>query len=113
MPNDHEDTMPDDLLYFASQVARSVRRRDGMRELETPGTNLVLQREERILAERRKRLDLLIESARVTDDLPPKGDLLGLLGRFAGEMTEEHTECALAAGVLLEAAYPDPEAVQP
>ncbi len=108
MPDNH-----DDLLYFAHQIARSVRRRDGMLELETPGANLVLQREEKILATRRRRLELLVEAARVTDDLPPKDDLLGLLGRFAGEMTEEHAERVLAAGVLLEAAYPEPVPVQP
>ena len=106
----------DDLMYLARQVARSMCRREKMIDLETPGTNLVLQREEKMLAEREARLKLLVDAARVAGDLPPKDDLLDSLGRFAGDLTKEHAEGALAAGVLLEAGYPDkpePGPVQP
>jgi hypothetical protein len=104
----------DDLLYLAQLVARSRFRLEKLLECETPDTNLVLCREEKMLAEREARLKLLVDAARVAGDLPPKSDLLGSLGRFAGEMTKEHAEGAVAAAVLLEAAYPDkPEPVQP
>lgn len=98
----------EDLMYLARQVAKSIRRREEMVNLgDKPGARLVLDREKKLLADRRRQLGLLVDSARITGDLPTKDALLRELSVHADEATDMSAESAVSCAVLLEAVYPD------
>ncbi|HET6496751.1 MAG TPA: hypothetical protein VFH61_15445 [Thermoleophilia bacterium] len=98
-----------DLRYFARSAARSQIRLVNLTNRNPPPPQALIDQEEALLSTRKRQLTLLVDSARVAGDLPPREDLLAEILLTEEDDCDNDAAEAGVAGAMLLAAMGDQE----